>query len=195
MVKTLEFETERLRLRQWQTDDRDPFAQLNADLKVMEYFPAILTRAESDKMVDRCYTSIAERGWGLWAVETKDTRQFIGYVGLHIPAPELPFSPCIEIGWRLAFPYWGKGYATEAAKGALQIGFEVLHFPEIVSFTALCNVRSRAVMERIGMQETTEPFEHPHVPVGSVLRQHCLYRLSQEQWSEKTHSVSLILGA
>lgn len=182
MAELIEFETERLRLRQWIAADREPFAALNADPKVMEFFPAPIERAASDAMADRCNSLIAERGWGFWATESKETNQFIGFVGLHIPIPELPFSPCVEIGWRLAYPYWGKGFATEAARGALQIGFELLSLSEIVSFATLYNFRSRAVMERLGMCETTEIFEHPHVPVGSPLRKHCLYRLSREQW-------------
>ena len=182
MAKLIEFETERLRLRQWLATDREPFAALNADPAVMEFFPAPLERAESDAMADRCQSLIAERGWGFWAAESKETNQFIGFVGLHIPIPELPFSPCVEVGWRLACPYWGKGFATEAARGALKVGFELLSLPEIVSFTTLLNLKSRAVMDRLEMRETAEIFEHPHVPVSSPLRKHCLYRLSREQW-------------
>lgn len=184
MAKLIEFETERLRLRQWCAEDRQPFAQLNADPKVMEFFPRALDRAESDAMADRCQRLIAGRGWGFWAVETKDTGMFIGFVGLHIPSPELPFSPCIEIGWRLAFQHWGKGFATEAAHAALRVGFEQLGCPEIVSFASLQNLRSRAVMERLGMRDTKTIFEHPHIPAGNVLRQHCLYRLGRGQWEE-----------
>src|SRR5687767_6508609 len=127
MAELIEFETERLRLRQWQANDREAFAALNADPKVTEYFPFPIDRTASDAMVDRCQSLIAERGWGFWAAELKQTAQFIGFVGLHIPAAELPFSPCVEIGWRLAFQYWGKGYATEAALGSLRIGFERLN--------------------------------------------------------------------
>ncbi len=182
MAELIEFDTERLRLRQWCAADRDPFAALNADPNVMEFFPAPLDRASSDVIADRCQLLIAERGWGFWAVETKQTQEFIGFVGLHTPVAELPFSPCVEIGWRLAFAHWGKGFATEAARGALRVGFELLRLPEIVSFTSVHNRRSRAVMERLGMQEAAEKFEHPSVPVGSVLRQHCLYRLSRTKW-------------
>jgi RimJ/RimL family protein N-acetyltransferase len=141
----------------------------------MEFFPSRLTRQESDAMADRCESLIKERGWGLWAVELKADRSFIGFVGLHVPAAQLPFSPCTEVGWRLAFDYWGHGFATEAAQEALRVGFELLDLEEIVSFTALANRRSRAVMERLGMKESGF-FEHPSVPVGSPLREHCLYR-------------------
>jgi len=195
MAETIEFETERLRLRQWITADREPFAALNAEPKVMEFFPAPLERAASDALASRCESLIAERGWGFWAAETKVTRQFIGFVGLHIPVAELPFSPCVEIGWRLASPYWGKGYATEAARAALQVGFELLGLPEIVSFASLHNRRSRAVMERLGMRETAEIFEHPHIPVGNSLCKHCLYRLSSEEWLHMQHSLVLKQGA
>lgn len=187
MAELIEFNTGRLRLRQWSVADREPFAALNADPKVMEFFPAPLDRAASDAMADRCQTLIAERGWGFWAVELKHTNEFIGFVGLHIPSAELPFSPCVEVGWRLAFQYWGKGFAMEAARGALHVGFELLSLPEIVSFAAVRNVRSRAVMERLGMREAATTFEHPSVPVGSALRQHCLYRLSREHW--RAHAV------
>lgn len=182
MAELIEFDTERLRLRQWCAADREPFAALNADPKVMEFYPAPLGRAESDAMAIRCQALIAERGWGFWAVETKDTQEFIGFVGLHTPAPELPFSPCVEVGWRLAAKHWGKGFATEAARGALRIGFDRLGLPEIVSFTSVGNIRSRAVMERLGMRQAEATFEHPAIPVGSALRKHCLYRLSRGQW-------------
>jgi len=178
----LELDTQRLRLRQWCTADRGPFATLNADPRVMEYFPAPLVRAESDALADRCQSLIAERGWGFWAVEIQATREFIGFVGLHSPAAELPFSPCVEIGWRLAFAHWGRGFASEAARGALGVGFDSLGLAEIVSFTAVGNRRSRALMERLQMQEMADTFEHPAVPADSPLREHCLYRLSRERW-------------
>ena len=178
----IEFNTERLRLRQWIASDREPFARLCSDPKVMEFYPNLLDRAASDAMVDRLHALIHERGWGLWAVETQADNQFIGYIGLHVPKGDLPCSPCVEIGWRLAFPYWGKGYATEAAKGVLNVGFDRLSLPEIVSFTATINRRSRAVMERLGMNLDADTFEHPSVPVGHILREHVLYRLSRERW-------------
>jgi RimJ/RimL family protein N-acetyltransferase len=180
MAELIELETERLRLRQWIELDREPFARLNADPRVMEFFPSILDRAASDAMIDRIQKLIIDQGWGLWAVESKQNKQFIGYVGLHIPTADLPFSPCVEIGWRLAFEYWGKGYATEAAQAALKVGFDRLKLPEIVSFTAIHNHRSSAVMKRLGMIRDAETFEHPSLPVEDPLREHCLYRLSQK---------------
>ncbi len=183
MAELIEFETERLRLRQWIESDRAPFARLNTDPRVMEFFPSILDRAASNAMIDRIQTKIAERGWGLWAVELKQDRKFIGYVGLQILTANLPFAPGVEIGWRLACEYWGKGYAAEAAISALKIGFDRLALPEIVSFTTIDNHRSSAVMERLGMTREAETFEHPNLPIGHPLREHCLYRLSKGKWS------------
>lgn len=184
MTSLIEFATDRLLLRQWRPADREPFAELNADPKVMEFFPAPLTRAESDAMADRCEALIEERGWGLWAVELKDTGDFVGYVGLHTPGPELPFAPCVEIGWRLRRQHWGRGLASEAAKGVLRTGFESLGVQEIVSFTAVINRRSRAVMERLSMHESGT-FEHPCLPEGHALRLHCLYRLPREYYERE----------
>jgi RimJ/RimL family protein N-acetyltransferase len=182
MAELIEFETERLRLRQWIESDREPFARLCADPQVMEFYPNILDRAASDAMVDRLQALISDRGWGLWALELKADIKFIGYVGLHIPTANLPCSPCVEIGWRLALPYWGKGYASEAARDVLKVGFDRINLPEIVSFTATLNRRSYTLMERLGMIREPETFEHPIVPEGHRLREHYLYRLSREQW-------------
>ncbi|WAE64159.1 GNAT family N-acetyltransferase [Stutzerimonas sp. R40042] len=182
MVDLNEIHTTRLLLRQWKPADRAPFAAMNADPRVMRYFPALLSRAESDAMADRCRALIEERGWGFWAVELKATGIFIGFVGLHTPSAALPFSPCMEIGWRLAAAHWGQGLASEAARAALEVGFGSLDLPEIVSFTAIENRRSRAVMERLGMRESEE-FEHPGLPVGHPLRRHCLYRLERERFA------------
>ncbi len=183
MLRPIEFSTERLHLRQWQASDREPFAQMNADPRVMEFFPNLLDRASSDALADRIEGKIRDRGWGWWATEIRETQEFIGFVGLNVPAVELPFSPCVEVGWRLAFPYWGKGYATEAATEALRIGFEVLQLDEIVSFTALQNQRSRAVMERLQMREMPGTFLHPSLPSDHPLAEHCLYKLSRLEFS------------
>ncbi|MBW4470636.1 MAG: GNAT family N-acetyltransferase [Stenomitos rutilans HA7619-LM2] len=188
MPKLIEFNTERLHLRQWCADDREPFAQLNADPRVMEFFPNLLDQAASDALLDRIETKIRDQGWGWWAVEITATREFIGFVGLNIPAPDLPCSPCVEVGWRLAFPYWGKGYATEAAREALRIGFEVLQFEEIVSFTAIPNRRSQAVMERLNMRKMPETFLHPRISIGHPLAEHCLYKLSRSDFKRYTDS-------
>lgn len=179
MSTIIEPETKRLCLRQWQDSDYAPFAHMNADPRVMEYFPACLGQEASDELADRCRKLIAERGWGIWAVELKQTHTFIGFVGLHIPTHDFPFNPCVEIGWRLAADYWGKGYATEAARTALQLGFDTLGLEEIVSFTSLLNQRSQALMERLGMRRESWTFKHPALPPGSPLQEHCLYRLGR----------------
>ncbi|HSF98396.1 MAG TPA: GNAT family N-acetyltransferase [Ornithinibacter sp.] len=169
--------TERLVLRQWREDDREPFAQLNADPEVMRYFPAPLDRGQSDAMVDRMHDLIEERGWGLWAVERRDTGAFVGFTGLAVPRHPLPFLPCVEVGWRLARQAWGRGFATEAAREALRVGFDDLGLAEVVSFTAVSNTPSRAVMERLGMvRDMAEDFDHPALAVGDPLRRHVLYR-------------------
>lgn len=178
----IEIETPRLLLRQWRAADRRPLQALNADPIVMAHFPKPLTHEESDAMADRCERLIAKHGWGVWATEIRTTGEFIGFVGLHIPRNDLPVSPCVEILWRLAQTHWGQGLATEAARGALRIGFEVLRLTEIVSFTVPANKRSRAVMERLGMQMDAATFEHPGVPAGHVLRTHVNYRLSRDRW-------------
>jgi len=151
----------------------------------MEFFPALLDRKASDAAAGRIEAKIAERGWGLWAAELKASGEFIGFIGLQPPMVELPCSPCVEVGWRLAQAYWGKGLATEGARAALRFGFEQLGLDEIVSITVPTNRRSRAVMERLGMQEDKDGlFEHPAIPPGSPLRLHCLYRLGRARWSE-----------
>lgn len=172
--------TPRLILRQWQDSDFGPFAAMNADQQVMEFFPSVLTREKSDEMAIRCRDLITERGWGIWAVELRETGEFIGFVGLHTPGYDLPFTPCIEIGWRLRADTWGQGYCTEAARAALDAGFNQLGLNEIVAFTALPNVRSQAVMKKLGMAcDPKENFMHPALEEGHGLREHCLYRLKR----------------
>ncbi len=188
MARVIEFETPRLRMRQWRDADREPFAAMNADPAVMEFFPSPQSRAASDASIDAWQSQFAANGWSNWAAELIESGQFIGFVGLSVPRRVLPFSPCVEIGWRLARPYWGQGLASEAARRALRIGFENLGLTEIVSFTAVGNQRSRAVMERIGMRNANQDFEHPGVPEGHPLRLHCLYRVSRSQWSQNTDS-------
>jgi RimJ/RimL family protein N-acetyltransferase len=188
MPKLIELDTPRLHMRQWHSDDKKPFAHLNADPRVMEFFPSCLDRPASDAMVERLQSLIADRGWGFWAVEILGGANFIGFVGLHVPTAQFPFAPCVEVGWRLAYEHWGNGYATEAATAALQFGFETLNLPEIVSFTALQNNRSRSVMCKLKMQPDSNTFKHPSLPVGHALREHCLYRLSRENWFRAKHS-------
>jgi len=173
----MEYHTERLILRLWKQSDREPFAAMNADPDVMRYFPSTRTREESDNMVNTVEQRFAEKGWGLWAVEEESSGAFIGFVGLNIPGYELPFSPVIEIGWRLDKAFWGKGYAPEAARKALEIGFQQFAMEEIVAFTALTNLPSQRVMEKIGMIRCEE-FDHPSLAEGHPLRRHILYRIS-----------------
>lgn len=182
MTQIIEPRTDRLLLRQWKVSDREPFAEMSADLRVMEFFPGTLNRTESDAIVDTCENLIAERSWGIWAAELLETGDFIGFIGLHIPNADLPPSPCVEILWRLAVPYWGHGYATEGAAAALEVGFEQLHLQEIMSFAALSNFRSRAVMERLNMSDTGCTFLHPEMSLSSHLREHCLYKISRDRW-------------
>lgn len=182
-------QTKRLILRQWREDDLEPFAELNADAQVMEYFPSTLSRQESDQMMKRMQNKIEERGWGLWAVSLAENGEFIGFIGMNDVDPvSFPahFTPAVEVGWRLAYPFWGKGYATEGALACLKYGFETLYLKEIVSFTAVQNIRSRAVMERIGMHhDPKDDFDHPKLPEGHKLRRHVLYRLEAQKWQKQ----------
>ena len=172
--------TARLLLRAWRDADRPALAALNADPAVMEFFPGVLDRVGSNAMADRIAAHWAERGFGLWAVEVPGAAPFIGYVGLSVPRFEAAFTPCVEIGWRLAAAHWGRGYATEAARAALAFGFGELGLAEIVSFTVPANARSRAVMERLGMRrDPAGDFDHPLLPPGHPLRRHVLYRLGR----------------
>lgn len=181
MSLSIEVETPRLVLRQWRGADRQPFAALNADPLVTEYLLP-LTGPESDALADRLAAGIDEHGWGFWAVEAPGVAPFIGFVGIKSLPPTLPFAPGVEIGWRLARPHWGKGYASEAARAALKVGFEQVGLDEIVAFTATGNLRSRAVMERLGMAADPDPFDHPAVPDGSPLRLHVRYRIGRQDW-------------
>ena len=170
--------TDRLLLRCWRDSDRGPFALMNADPEVMEFYPATLTESESDDMVDRIEKTFDSEGLGLWAVEIPGSTSFAGYVGLWPARFPAPFTPAIEVGWRLARASWGSGYATEAARAAVTDGFGRLGLGEIVSFTAAINLRSRRVMEKLGMtHDSRDDFYHPNIDEGDRLRRHVLYRL------------------
>ena len=172
-----ELRTDRLRLRRWRTSDLEPFAALNADPRVMEHFPSTLSREESDAYAARIIAQGDALGFGLWAAEIPGVTPFAGFVGLSVPGFEAHFTPCVEIGWRLAAEYWGRGYATEAARAALAFGFDTVGLDEIVSITTPGNQRSRRVMERIGLtRDTEDDFDHPLLPDGHPLRRHVLYR-------------------
>jgi RimJ/RimL family protein N-acetyltransferase len=175
----------RVLLRPWRPSDLAPFAALNADPEVMEHLPAPLAREESDAMVTRVEAHLATHGFTLWAVEVPDEVPFAGFVGIVVPKFEAHFTPCVEIGWRLAREHWGKGYAVEAAAVALRAAFGPLGLREVVSLTVPANVRSRRVMERLGMRHSlADDFEHPLVPDGHRLRRHVLYRIARQDWEE-----------
>jgi RimJ/RimL family protein N-acetyltransferase len=175
--------TERLLMRQWRDSDREPFAALNADPVVMEHFPALQTREQSDALIDRNSPEIDGRGWGLWALEVRETGRFIGFTGLSVPSFEAHFTPAVEIGWRLAKEAWGNGYASEAARAALAHGFGPAGLEEIVSFTATTNLPSQRVMQRIGMtHDEADDFDHVRLPDGHRLQRHVLYRIDRAQW-------------
>lgn len=166
-------------LRRWREDDKEPFAALNADPVVMEHFPATLSREDSDALAERIEAGFDEHGFGLWAVEADG--EFIGFTGLSVPRFTAPFTPCVEIGWRLARSAWGRGYATEAARASLEDGFGRAGLTEVISFTAVQNVRSQAVMRRLGMtHDPADDFDHPALPAGHPLRRHVLYRIRRQ---------------
>ena len=178
--------TARLRLRQWREEDLAPFAALNADPQVMEFFPKVLTRAESDTVAGRIRDHFARHGFGLWAVEAPGAADFVGFVGLAVPSFEAHFTPCVEIGWRLAREHWGHGYATEAATAALAFAFGDRALEEIVAFTVPANIPSRRVMGRLGMRRLpADDFEHPAIAAGHPLRSHVLYRLRRADWKPR----------
>lgn len=178
--------TERLLLRPFRDDDRAVFAQLNADPRVMEFFPSTLTAAELDALADRIVALFDEQGWGLWAVEVVGSAPFVGFVGLNKVDAVLGY-PSVEIGWRLIQPAWGHGYATEGATAALRFGFEDLALDEIVAMAAVGNARSRRVMTKLGMTyRADEDFDHPRVPAGSPLRRHALYRIGRAVFAQRS---------
>ena len=186
MTLPSELRTERLRLRRWRPADRAPFAALNADPRVMAHFPATLSREESNTLAARVEAHFDQHGFGLCAVEVPEVAPFVGFLGLSVPRFEAHFTPCVEIGWRLAPEHWGKGYATEGARAVLAFGFETLQLGEIVSFTTTGNLPSRRVMEKIGMtHDPVDDFDHPGLPDGHPLRRHVLYRIARRGYSQR----------
>ena len=178
MVTARQLRTERLVLRDWRDSDLAPFAALNADPDVMQYFRGTLTRAESDAFAARIRANLQQDGWGLWAVEVIGGEPFIGFVGLARQTFEAHFTPAVEVGWRLAKAAWGRGYAPEAARAVIEFGFAELGLTEIVSITTAGNAKSRRVMQKIGMTyEPADDFEYPLLEEGHPLRPSVLYRL------------------
>ncbi len=186
----LELRSERLRLRRFRPDDRAPFSALNADPAVMRHFPSALTREQSDALAARIDAHFDAHGFGLFAVEPLADARFSGFVGLSVPAFAAHFTPCVEIGWRLATSAQGRGYATEGARAVLTFGFEQLGLREIVSFTVPENRASRRVMEKLGLErDPAEDFDHPSLPAGHALRRHVLYRLGADAWRARDGGV------
>jgi RimJ/RimL family protein N-acetyltransferase len=175
--------TRRLILRRWKESDLLPFARINADQRVMEFMVGTMTEEETHQSVAHMEKHFETHGFGRWAVEVADSEKFIGFVGISIPSYTLPVSPCVEVAWRICAEEWGKGYAPEAANEAMRDGFERVGLQEIVSFTTLTNLKSRRVMEKLGMRYCpAEDFDHPMVPIGHSLLRHVLYRLSKADW-------------
>lgn len=175
-------ETKRMLMRQWQDEDLPDFAMLNADPDVMEYYPSTLSTEESNALAQKFAALIEQKGWGFWALENRNDASFMGFVGLHEPSYTLPVTPCVEIGWRLAKGFWGKGYATEAAQAALDFAFRQLNLGEVYSFTSVVNKRSQAVMQRLHMVNTDNNFEHPMLSQCDFLKEHVLYKIDQQRW-------------
>jgi RimJ/RimL family protein N-acetyltransferase len=166
-------------LREWRESDLDPFASFNADPRVREYFPSLMTRAESQASIDRMRAHQAEYGFGFWAIDVPGVADCVGMCGLAWARFEAHFTPCVEIGWRIAHAHWGQGYAPEAARASLDYGCETLGLDEIVAFAVVANTKSRRVMEKIGMRyNPADDFDHPGLPPGHPLRRHVLYRIT-----------------
>lgn len=188
MEQIQELESARLRLRPWRDTDLAAFAAMCADPRVMRYFPGLLSRLESAALIGRVRGHFAEYGYGLWALERKDSGAFIGFTGLLNVGFDAPFTPAVEIGWSLAPEHWGLGYASEAAWAVLRCAFDRLALDQVVSFTTEANLHSQKVMQAIGMQrDLAGDFEHPKIPEGHPLRPHVLYRISRAQWLETLH--------
>jgi len=176
--------TERLILRPWEERDLKPFSHINCDPQVMEFYPHLLNYDESAALMHKMIADFSLRGYGFWAVEKQISSTFIGYIGLNYWDLQMPFSPCIDIGWRLSSKEWGHGYAIEGATAALDFGFQIIQLEEIVAMATSGNIRSHRVMQKLGMKsDPQENFEHPKVPKGDPLSLRLLYRLSKQEWT------------
>jgi RimJ/RimL family protein N-acetyltransferase len=176
-AQPLELHTRRCVLRQWKDSDLPPWAAMNADAQVRRYFPGIASEEQARGEAERCRDAIAQRGWGMWALEVPGMLPFAGFVGLNVPHYDAPWVPAVEIGWRLSSAAWGQGLATEAAQAALGFGFARLGLREIVAITVPTNAPSRRVMDRLGMVHDADgDFDHPRVESGHPLQRHVLYR-------------------
>ena len=179
-----EIRTARVLMRRWHEADREPFSALNADPRVMEYFPAVLTRAQSDRLMARSRLASIDTGTGCGRSSWNETGEFVGFTGIALVSIEAHFAPAVEVAWRLARFAWGHGYATEAGRAALAFGFEQAGLGEIVAYTSASNLRSRAVMERLGMNhDASEDFDHPTLEQGHRLQRHVLHRMALADWA------------
>ena len=188
MEPILQLESARLVMRQFRDEDLADFAAMSADPQVMRYFPAPLSRLESAALIGRVRGHFAEHGYGLWALERKDNGAFIGFTGLGVVGFDAPFTPAVEIGWRLAREHCGLGYASEAAWTALRCGFDRLGLKQVVAFATRANEPSQKVMQAIGMHHDPDgDFAHPRLASDDPLRDHVLYRITREQWLQTLH--------
>jgi 3-dehydroquinate dehydratase/shikimate dehydrogenase len=175
-----ELETARLRLCDWREADREPFITMNGDPLVMRHFLSTLTARETAAMIERNRVHFERHGFGLWAAEIRATGEFAGFIGLAVPTFEAHFTPCVEVGWRLAPRFWNQGLATEGAAEVLRFAFEDLQLVEIVSFTSTVNLASQRVMQKIGMRRNpADDFDHPRIPTEHPLCRHVLYRVGR----------------
>lgn len=186
-MKPIRLETERLVLRQWRSEDLIPLHTLCSDMEVMRYFPNVLSKKESQEMLERGQAIISNNGWGFWAAELKSSQELIGFVGIIELKPDFSFAPGIEIGWRLARPFWGKGLATEAVSASLEFAFNRLDLEEVVAFTTVENHRSQKLMQRLSMKNTGSNFLHPMLPGNHPLAEHVLYKITKPQWLKSSN--------
>ena len=176
-----ELRTDRLLLRPWRPADLPPFAALNADGAVRRWFPGTLAESESDAQAAALQAHIDAHGFGFWAVEAVGVAPFVGFVGLQLVSFDAPFTPAVEVGWRLARAHWGRGYATEAARVTLAHGFGPLGLAEIVAMAVPGNAASRRVMEKLGMRrDPADDFDYPRLPESHPFRRHVLYRAARD---------------
>jgi len=189
MCNIIELETEHLKLRQWKSEDYILYHELTSNQEVMRFFPKTLTKEQSNRAARKFENLIASRGWGFWAVELKSSGTFIGYAGLHVPATLFPFSPCVEIGWRVEDKYWKNGYVQEAGEEILSCAFEELNLDKIVYFTSLLNTQAEGVMQELGMRDIDENFKHPKMSTSYSLEEHRLFTINKKEWYLHNNSI------
>lgn len=184
MLKKPTIQTERLVFRQWNKKDIKPLAKLYSDPRVMEFWK-VKNLEDTVREYNHFVSTIEKNGWGFWAIELRESHEFIGLIGLENVGFKAHFTPAVEIGWRLHYDFWGKGYATEGAIAVLQYGFESLNLNEIVAFTCALNVRSRNVMEKLKMRyNPIDDFDDPDFPEGHPYKRSVLYRITKKEWQK-----------